>query len=306
VYVRVDVDNVVTRISPGPSRSHDYCDQGYDIDAVPRSRHTEVVITVRIDASLSADVQKPGQLALCLAAASPGQETLHVVDADGAEVAVREVEAGTARVHLIDAPQGELHVSYRAEAALAPGHGEAVDEVEGLVYRRPSRYCPSDRLAGLATAQFGALDPREAVFAIEQWLHDTVAYVPGVTDAVDDALHPLLDRTGVCRDFAHLGVAMCRGLGIPARYTAVYAPGLDPMDFHAVFEAAIDGRWWVFDGTRLAPRASLVRIASGRDAADTALLTPLGVVTGSLSHELTVTTVGDLPQDDRRDLQPLT
>jgi transglutaminase-like putative cysteine protease len=278
--------------------------RGYDIDAVRRSRHTEVVITVRIDASLSVEVRQRGQLALCLAAASPGHETLHV-DSDGAEVAVREVEVGAARVHLIDAPEGELHVSYRAEAALAPGQGEAVDEVEGLVYRRPSRYCPSDRLAGLATAQFGALEPREAVFAIEQWLNDTVAYVPGVTDAVDDALHPLLDRTGVCRDYAHLGVAMCRGLGIPARYTAAYAPGLDPMDFHAVFEAAIDGRWWVFDGTRLAPRASLARIASGRDAADTALLTPLGAVIGSLSHELTVTTAGDLPRDDRRELQRL-
>lgn len=264
------------------------------------------MVSVRIDASLSVEVLKPGRLALCLGAASPGRETLHVVDADGVEVAVREVAAEAARMHVIEASDGHLHMSYRAEVALAPGHGTAVDEVDELVYSRPSRYCPSDRLAGLAAAQFGALGPREAVFAIEQWLHETVAYVPGATDAVDDALHPLLDRTGVCRDFAHLGIAMCRGLGIPARYTAAYAPGLDPMDFHAVFEAAIDGRWWVFDGTRLAPRASLVRIASGRDAADTALLTPLGAVTGSLSHELTVTTQGELPWDDRQQLQALT
>jgi transglutaminase-like putative cysteine protease len=262
------------------------------------------MIRVRIDASLSVDIQQPGELALCLAAMAPAREDLAVTVA-GEECPAREVDAGSARVHLIDAPAGELRVTYQAELALAPAPSAPVTEVEALVYRRPSRYCPSDRLAGTAAAQFGTLAPRDAVFGIEQWLHETVAYVPGVTDAVDDALHPLLSRTGVCRDYAHLGVAMCRALGIPARYTAVYAPGLDPMDFHAVFEAAIDGHWWVFDGTRLAPRASLARIASGRDAADTALLTPLGARTGTLSHELTVTTVGELPQDDRSALHAL-
>jgi len=129
--------------------------------------------------------------------------------------------------------------------------------------------------------------------------------VPGSTDARDDALHPLLTRTGVCRDYAHLGVALCRALGIPARYAAVYAPGLSPMDFHAVFEAAIDGRWYVFDGTRLAPRRSLTRIASGRDAADTAFLTPLSAVVGSVQHDVTVTADPDLPVDDRNAPVPL-
>jgi transglutaminase-like putative cysteine protease len=115
----------------------------------------------------------------------------------------------------------------------------------------------------------------------------------------------VLARTGVCRDFAHLGVAICRALGIPARYTAVYAPGLDPMDFHAVFEAAIDNHWYVFDGTRLAPRASLARIGSGRDAADVALLTPAGATLRSLSQDLTVTSSPHLPTDDRGGLVTL-
>ena len=86
----------------------------------------------------------------------------------------------------------------------------------------------------------------------------------------------LLQRQGVCRDYAHLVIALLRGLDVPARLAAVYAPGLQPMDFHAVAEALIGGQWRVVDATLLAPRASLVRIATGRDAADTAFLSAYG------------------------------
>jgi transglutaminase-like putative cysteine protease len=265
-----------------------------------------VALTVRVDVSLSVEVLKSGQLALCLAAASPtAGEALRVQDPNGAGVAVREVRADGGRVHLVDVPTREVQVSYRAEADLAGWDAEPVSEIDALVYRRPSRYCPSDRLSGFAAAEFGSLDPQDAALAVERWLYEKLSYVPGSTDARDDALHPLLTRTGVCRDYAHLGVALCRALGIPARYAAVYAPGLSPMDFHAVFEAAIDGRWYVFDGTRLAPRRSLTRIASGRDAADTAFLTPLSAVVGSVQHDVTVTADPDLPVDDRNAPVPL-
>ncbi len=265
-----------------------------------------MTVTVAIDAWMSIEVQQPGELALCVGATSPQtSETLRVSDAAGYPVAVREVRTDGGRTQVISALAGELSLSYLAHADLPARDAAAVNPAEALVYRRPSRYCPSDRLGGLAYAHFGGLDPRQIPFAVEQWLNETVSYVPGTTDAADDALHPLLTRMGVCRDFAHLGVTMCRALGIPARYTAVYAPGLDPMDFHAVFEAAVAGAWYVFDGTRLAPRRSLVRIVSGRDAADTALLTSLGAVVGAVSHGLTVTTADDLPIDDRSALVPL-
>src|SRR5690606_9649604 len=78
---------------------------------------------------------------------------------------------------------------------------------------------------------------------------------------------------GVCRDFAHVVAALLRAHDLPARLVSVYAPGLRPRDFHAVVEAHVAGRWLVVDATRLAPRAGLVRIATGRDAADTAFLT---------------------------------
>ena len=82
-------------------------------------------------------------------------------------------------------------------------------------------------------------------------------------------------NAGACRDFAHLTIALLPGPRHPARLVAVYAPGLTPMDFHAVVEARVDGDWQVLDPTRLAPRSSLVRIATGRDAADTAFATTL-------------------------------
>ncbi len=95
----------------------------------------------------------------------------------------------------------------------------------------------------------------------------------------DGAVRTLLARQGVCRDFAHLSIALLRALNVPARLAAVYAPGLSPMEFHAVAEAFVDGKWWVVDATQLAPRQSLLRIATGRDAADTAFLTNFGAPT---------------------------
>ncbi len=262
---------------------------------------------VQISTSLVVPVEQAGRLAFSVAVTSPdaGSERLSVTDATGALVKVREVSTTGGRVHVSTAPEGELTVIYDATATPQAPDSASVTPEEELIYLRPSRYCPSDRIAGLATAQFGGLTPSASVFAIEEWLNTEVLYEPGSTVADDDALHPLLMRSGVCRDFAHLGVALCRALGIPARYVSVYAPGLDPMDFHAVVEAVVDGQWRVFDGTRLAPRPSLVRIAHGRDAADTALVTPLDANLGMVTPTLTVTAQPDLPTDDRRSLVSL-
>ena len=103
-----------------------------------------------------------------------------------------------------------------------------------------------------------------------------VAYIAGSSRSTDGAVTTLLSRQGVCRDFAHLVIAMLRACDMPARLVSVYAPGLQPMDFHAVAEALVDGEWLVADATTLAPRAAMLRIATGRDAADTAFLTSFG------------------------------
>ncbi len=118
------------------------------------------------------------------------------------------------------------------------------------------------------------------VNAICNWIHEYVAYEGGVSDAMTSAFDTVTQRAGVCRDFSHLGIALCRALGIPARYVSAYAYRLQPPDFHAVFEALLHGpggpAWYVFDPTRLADPAGLVRIGIGRDAAEVAFSTIFG------------------------------
>jgi transglutaminase-like putative cysteine protease len=158
---------------------------------------------------------------------------------------------------------------------------------------------PSDHLIGFAVAEFG-IGPGVAsrVQAIRDWISQRISYVPGSSDVHDSAEDTLLTGMGTCRDFAHLGIALCRGTGIPARFAAVYAPGLDPMEFHAVFEALADGRWSVHDATGLAPRSSLVRIATGRDAADAAYSAINGGAANPVDCSVSATVGTDLPADD--------
>lgn len=258
--------------------------------------------SVKVHVDLGVPVDSPGRVAASVAVASTVSvsEELSVSDQDGNALPVTEVGVRRGgRMHLIEARQGDLRISYDATVLLEAPAEEPVTAEEELLYRRPSRYCPSDRIGGVAAAELGATgSAADLAHAAAQWINQTVSYTAGSTDVEDDALAPLLARQGVCRDFAHLGIALCRSMGVPARYVSVYAPGLDPMDFHAVFEAAVDGRWLVFDPTMLAPRSSLVRIATGRDAADCALLTPLGAAIGAPSTHLTVTADPGLPDDD--------
>jgi transglutaminase-like putative cysteine protease len=132
---------------------------------------------------------------------------------------------------------------------------------------------------------------------VAAWVGGRLNYVPGSSDPIDGAVDTLLAGAGVCRDFAHLVVAMLRAVNVPARLVAVYAPGLYPMDFHAVAEAFVDGQWRVVDATLLAPRQSLVRIATGRDASDTAFLANHkgAIVLNSMNVMAIVD--GDLPFD---------
>ena len=118
----------------------------------------------------------------------------------------------------------------------------------------------------------------ERVTAICNWIYDTIAYRPGSSDTGTSAYDTLAERAGVCRDFSHLGIAFCRALGIPARFVSGYAYGLEPPDFHAVFEAYLDGRWYLFDPTRQAALDAIVRIGVGRDAAEVSFATIFGAM----------------------------
>ncbi len=255
-----------------------------------------------VGATLDIPVEAAGRLAVSVAVAAglDAVETLTIHGEDGTAVPhhVLELDRGT-RVHVIDAPAGRLTVAYEATVSLGlPDVGEITD-TERFHYRLPSRYCPSDRVEGFAAAEFGPVtDEAQAAQRVVAWVHDRLFYLPGSTTAADDALVPLGTGQGVCRDYAHLVVTLCRALGMPARYVSVYAPGLSPMDAHAVVEVAVDGVWRVFDATRLAPRASMVRIGTGRDAADTAILTALGGASQPATFTVLATSDPSLPVED--------
>jgi transglutaminase-like putative cysteine protease len=240
------------------------------------------VVTCDLDFEIAEEARFVFQLAPATTAGAIAAEELAIVSGESERISPLEISGPHgARVHLVTAPVGRLRLTYRAEIVVAApvtsddpatayklGAAEDFDEV---LYLRPSRYCPTDRLVGFATAEFGASgEELDRVATIIDWIRRRIEYLPGSGTVRDSAEDTLLTGMGTCRDFAHLGVALCRAVGIPARFSAVYAPGLSPMDFHAVFEVLHGGRWFVFDPTGLAPRTAMVRIATGRDAADAA------------------------------------
>ncbi|HEY2643963.1 MAG TPA: transglutaminase family protein [Galbitalea sp.] len=216
---------------------------------------------------------------------------------DGEPQDFRElVDVHGTRLHTFVAEQGRMSVNYSFEvagrAALAP-----FDERDLITYLRPSRYCQSDSLLPIARAEFSGLSGWVLAQAVVDWVNANLRYIPRSSLPTDGATRTMMSRAGVCRDFAHVTIALLRAMEIPARFVAVYAPGLSPMDFHAVVEAFVDGEWWVFDPTRLAPRQTMVRISTGRDAADTAWLTSNGTDLKFVSMALTLT-ADELPFDD--------
>ncbi len=148
---------------------------------------------------------------------------------------------------------------------------------EVLPFLLPSRYCESDRLGTMATEIITDASPGyDQVAAICRWIHDNLTYQYGTSDASTSAIQTSQQRQGVCRDFAHLGIALCRSLSIPARMVVGYLHRLEPMDLHAWLEAFVAGRWYTFDPTQSVPRGGRIAIAYGRDAADVALATRFG------------------------------
>ncbi|HEY3545178.1 MAG TPA: transglutaminase-like domain-containing protein [Propionicimonas sp.] len=202
------------------------------------------------------------------------------------------------RQHLVRADVGVLTVRYDAVIPQAAARSGGVSTAERIEALRPSRYCPSDRVLGLA-ARFADLEPvTDRVRAMCDHVADRTVYTVGASGPSTDGVDTLLSGAGVCRDYAHAMITLCRAVGVPARYAAVYAPGLSPMDLHAVVEVEIDGSWTVWDPTRLAPRPSLVRISTGRDAADTAFATVLDGQVELRAMSVTAVAPGDLPTDE--------
>jgi transglutaminase-like putative cysteine protease len=201
----------------------------------------------------------------------------------------------TRHLRLCAAP-GKLHIRY--DAIVDVVHHFAlpsdIDEVpvarlpaSVLPYVYPSRYCQSDRMFAFAREHFGNMAPGYGrVEAIRTWVQQHVKFTPGASDARTCALETFECRNGVCRDYAHLMITLCRALNIPARIATGIDygadPALGPPDFHCYVEAYLGDRWYVFDPSGISPRMGLIRLGTGRDAADVAFATIFGTVQGSM------------------------
>ncbi|RDI48327.1 transglutaminase-like domain-containing protein [Nocardia mexicana] len=255
-----------------------------------------------VSAHLDVEVHAPTVLEFQIAVARlPGIELIESMDfvLDGRSIVPREVYGphGT-RIHVFDSPAGNLRAYYNA-TVLGSAAPQPASDYDLAVYLRPSRFAESDKLLGFAATEFGCgVDDPDMPARISSWVARRVSYVAGSSDPSDGAVETLLTGSGVCRDYAHLVVALLRAVGVPARIASVYAPGCIPMDFHCVAEAYVRGVWQAFDPSFLAPRPSLVRIATGRDASDIAFLDNHG---GAITvNDLSVSAFvdGPLPVDD--------
>jgi transglutaminase-like putative cysteine protease len=183
-------------------------------------------------------------------------------------------------------PKGDFHFSMKCRAwtaddldskPLAPLHSVAQLPVDVLHYLLPSRYCQSDKLGSIASSIIGTTPHNHhQITRIRNWVHENIAYERGSSDSSTSALETVNTHRGVCRDFAHLGIALCRAINVPARMVVGFVHQLDPMDLHAWFEAYIGGRWYTFDATEDKPGGGRIVVAYGRDAADVALVSLFG------------------------------
>jgi transglutaminase-like putative cysteine protease len=180
---------------------------------------------------------------------------------------------------------GAWHAEYRAIVAidrptidfatLAPTPARLLDG-QLTPYLLPSRYCQSDRFEGFVHREFGRLQGGTLARALTEWVADSLTYASNSSSGETTALDTFASRSGVCRDYAHLLVALARAGGIPARCVSAYAPGVDPPDFHAVAELWLAGGWHLVDATRMAGCGDIARVCVGRDATDIAFMTVFG------------------------------
>lgn len=245
---------------------------------------------IQVGCSLSYTVTQPTSFLFNIAAARTlqqtiGEETLQLNPAIHFETFTLGTEG--IQVYRLVAEPCELQLQYHAQVELYP---DRYDDTAGIIetdfqhlpyevlpYLNPSRYCESDRLTHFATRLFGNIPHGYSrVTEICDWINANLDYQAGSSGESTSACDVLIQRVGVCRDYAHLAIALCRALCIPARYISGYALGLQPPDFHGFFEAYLGSRWYLFDATRMAPVEGFVRIGIGRDAADASFATIIG------------------------------
>lgn len=246
-----------------------------------------VVAMLNVHPSRAADLQAPDEVSV-----EPATATENYIDSFGNRCA------------RFFAPSGPLRLSNSTliyDSGLPDAVNLAAREIpvqdlppDVLRYLYNSRYCEVDRFSMIAPELFGALAPGwSRVQAVCDWVHSKVTFGYQHARPTKSAIDVFTERIGVCRDFQHLAVTLCRALNIPARYVTGYLGDIGvpvsptPMDFSAWFEAYLDDRWWTFDARHNQPRIGRVLMAAGRDASDVAITTSFGMA--NLTH-FTVTT----------------
>jgi transglutaminase-like putative cysteine protease len=272
-----EVDPEGRRHCPVPAAKHRATAQEAPCGAC-EDTSVQRVVTAEMDLELGASVD----LILQIAAARTvplSSEQLTFTQGERTRTPTEILDPSGTRLHRLTGEPGLLEIRYQAAVDAQGASGRASD-LEAITYLRPSRYCQSDEIFQQARRQFRGLSGRDVIAAVSEFVAVNTTYTPGLSQGTDSAVTTLMTGQGVCRDYAHLVIALLRAMDVPARYAACYAPGLQPMDFHAVAEAYLDGTWFAIDATRLANRRSLVRIATGRDAADCAFLSYYGGYVG--------------------------
>lgn len=258
--------------------------------------------TLEIDAHLSYDLASAASLLVQVEAADVAGQTIRSADlrTSPLEHEARVPAEAALGTRIWMRAEGRFDARYRATvevtrpdpdiAALraTPSHlltGEATS------FLMPSRYCQSDLFEPIVGSEFGEHAGGRLVAAIRDWVNANFSYVPGASDAKTTAMDSYLARQGICRDYAHVVVAMARAGGVPARCVSVYAPDVEPPDFHAVAEVWLDGAWHLVDATGMARPSDIAVIGVGRDAAEISFLTIMGAAAMD-AQSVTVTRAG--------------
>ncbi|MDB5438022.1 MAG: transglutaminase family protein [Caulobacteraceae bacterium] len=241
----------------------------------------------KVDARMTYQFAGPSEVLLLLEAARGGDQTVSdeslTFSTQPALTRLDDELTGERRVAFLAAETVEI--AYQAtvdvaerDAELAGAVGPILEDLpsEAVRFLWPSRYCPSDRFERFVNREFSGTSGGDRVLAILDWIARHLDYVAGVSDAATTALDTFVDRAGVCRDFTHLAISLCRASLIPARAVSAYGYLLEPPDMHAVIEVYVGGRWRLADPTGKVRPDGLVRVASGLDAADIAFMTIFG------------------------------
>ena len=239
---------------------------------------------LEITASLNYRLPEPVDLMLQIEAANGGGQRIldASLDLGKPEYISRVPAVGGICEPIWLRAEGRLRAEYRARVAIdrpdvdLSSRGEVPLHrlpAEAVPYLNESRYCPSNKFHAFVERRFGDHEGGAKIGRMRDWIESRFTYVSGSSDAETGALDSFVERRGVCRDYAHVMIALARAAHIPARMASAYALRVSPQDFHAVAEVFLHGDWHLVDATGMARASEMARICVGRDAADISFLT---------------------------------